>query len=161
MRGTWPAVPLAFLTGASLWALLAAVRPSDPGSGDPWLAAWRRAGLKATLRSVSGDPEERFMIPELRARLAHPEFAGTAIREYLVDDVRVQVLDLPSEDLRLVEGESPMELPGKRTFRHRRSGRHLLVIRGGNRVLFASVAVPRSLQERIEEAFSRAGGGTR
>jgi hypothetical protein len=154
--------------GGALYGALASVGRNVSHESDPWLRAWRAAGLHAQLQTVDAEPGRSLLFSDARQLFDAPPLDRTVLRRYVVDGATVQVAVLPS-------GESVPELPQGRHFGFRlrpkgpsihltRTGRHLLLARtGGLWVPFLGPwGVPREALERIfvafeEEALRREG----
>ena len=91
---------------ALLYGLLCAAERRLPEPADPWLDAFLAEGLKAEFRSVSTEPQNHILSSDARSMFDGPAFAGTQIRNYLVQNTSVQVVRLPGAGLvaDIVEG---------------------------------------------------------
>ena len=89
--------PLACGAGLAvlLYGILWAAERRPPESEDPWLDAWIGEGMKAEFQSVSSEPGKHLMNRDVRDRFQAPEFEGSTVRKYLVQNTGVQVLRLP------------------------------------------------------------------
>jgi hypothetical protein len=131
-------LPAALLSGAilslGLYGLLNGVDHSVPVEPeDPWIEAFRAAGLVAQLVSVSGDPDKHLALADARELAKGRAFRHSVLRRYLVQNVTLQVAILPRADLlpELPEGRHPgFRLKPKGNPAHLcRSGRNLLMVR--------------------------------
>lgn len=93
---------------ALLYGILWAAERRLPEPEDPWLDAWVTDGLKAEFRAVSSEPNHHLLAGDLRAIAELPEFGGTVLRSYLVQNISVQVVRLPKAGLlpQVAEGRS-------------------------------------------------------
>ena len=159
MKQVAPAIACALLAGGAIYGLLAAVRPAGASLEDPWLEAWRRAGLHVQFRTTSNDPSRHLQWFRERERYARPEFSGTRLRSYLIQGFRAQVVELPSDGLPGIELEDwPEEgpLPGRVSDRDNHAwqeGRHLLILAERQRVALWTTALPKETRLKIEQAF--------
>jgi hypothetical protein len=151
------------LSGLALAGLFygafAAVERNVSGDGDPWLRAWRAAGLQAQLQTVDAEPARALLFADARPLFETPPLDRLVVRRYLAEGATVQVVVLPSK-------ESLPEIPQGRHFGFRlkpkgnaihltRTGRHLLLARTvGLWVPFLGpLRAPRETLERIFAAF--------
>lgn len=161
MKRSWPVAVAGILTGVALYSVLAAVRPEGAREADPWRDAWLAEGLRVELTEASAPPEKRFMLVGLRPLFLEPEFAGSSLRTYTVEKLKVQVLELPSEALCLCQGlpdrtrctdeRGSVKSNGLRHFR--REGRWMVVVQGEVRTFWLPMPVPEALLQRIRTAF--------
>ncbi|MBV8881650.1 MAG: hypothetical protein JO332_16960, partial [Planctomycetaceae bacterium] len=84
---------------ALLYGLLCAAERRLPESTDPWLDAFIADGMKAEFRSISTEPQNHVLASDLRPKFEGPAFAGTQIRNYLIQNTSVQVVALPASGL--------------------------------------------------------------
>ncbi len=154
-----PAIAAALLAGGALYGLLAAVRPASADQEDPWLKAWKAAGLHVQFRGTSAEPSRHLQWARDRERYARPEFAGTKIRMYAIHGFRAQVVELPSDRLRGIEfyslnDEGPFSCQGTdgdNEFSQR--GRHLLILANRQRVAFWTTKLPGEILRTTERIF--------
>jgi hypothetical protein len=152
------------LAALGLYGLLAAVERPLPAGEDPWLDAWRRAGLKAEFQEEQAEPERRLIFQDGRSLFRKPELASIRLRRYVIENVAAQVIALPSR-------ESLPEIPEGRTpgFRLRPKGGTINACRSGRWLLLQSVtlrtgwftpSVPVDSPDvaRAFEAFERVAG---
>lgn len=146
-------------------ALFAALRFSEPAAArreDPWLVAFRGRGLNSRLLSISHDPSRYFLVREWRASLDSPAYFRAEIREYLVENIRVQVVVFPAGcDLDWIETGKYRHPETKRVYHVRRAGRHVLAFENYQRVPVPFPfprSVPDSLRDRIAGAFEDVSG---
>jgi hypothetical protein len=144
---------------ALLYGLLCAAERKLPEPEDPWLVAFIAEGLKAEFRTVSTDPQNSVMAQDLRSKFEGPGFAGTLVRNYLVQNVSVQVLRLPGPglltdvaegrkfDQKFKQGGNPVHVC--------RSGRTLIFAGAFGKAipLFGQMKAPRKDTEAIFDAF--------
>ena len=132
MRKHWPAPVAAALAAAALYGLLAAVEPRLPVPEDPWMDAWRQAGLEVELQAVSQDPAHTLGFREAREIFDRYPLEASAVRRYSVSGMPVDVVSLPERGF--LE-----EFPEGTHLKYRtrakgpaanvcRSGRHLMII---------------------------------
>ena len=128
MKKAWPILPAALLVGTALYGTIASVRPPEP-EPDRWVVAWKEAGLEASLRSTRGG---RLILSGERRRLEEPAFEGTSLRDYWVEGILVQILELPAPDLfpEIEEGRHADFRPGDKGRRAHvlRKGRTLILV---------------------------------
>lgn len=93
---------------AMLYGLLWAAERPLPASNDPWLDAWIAEGLKAEFRATSTEPQNHLLAGDLRAGADSPDYAGTVLRNYIVQNISAQVVRLPKPGLlsQVAEGRS-------------------------------------------------------
>jgi hypothetical protein len=117
---------------ALLYGLLCAAERRLPEPEDPWLVAFVADGLKAEFRSLSPEPQNSLMANDLRPLFETPAYAGTQVRNYLVQNVSVQVVRLPGPGLlpEVTEGR-------KFDQKYKQGGNPVHVCRMGRSVLFA------------------------
>lgn len=165
MKRAWPIVLSALLIGGGVLGTLRLAEPTRSATRDPWLDAFRSHGLRATALSVSVEPEKHFLVPELRSRLRDPRFQETRIHEYIVEDVRVQVVLFPNgadADSIVEEGEHREWKPhrARRAYPARRRGRTVLVLESVQRIgMDTRRALSEELLDRILAAFEKAVSG--
>ena len=163
MKKVWPALPVAFLVGGALYGLLAAVQPPPRKiSEDPWLDAWKEAGLRVQARAFSTEPRRDLHLLDARPWIDETTFRGTTLRSYFVNGISSQVVELPKSDL-LSE-----QIPEGRHFRIKlvENGGAAHLCRVGRRFLSMSIQVrvpfvapmpaPQETVERAFEAFEEA-----
>lgn len=147
-------------TGAAIAALLYGLLWSAerrlPEPEDPWLDAWVGEGMKAVFRSLSGEPEKDVMTGDARELFKGPEFAGTVVRSYLVQNTSVQVIRLPKPGL------APEIAEGRRLdHRFRQGGNPVHLCRSGRTIALMGVSgkwVPlvgqiKTAKRQVEEVF--------
>jgi len=145
-----------------LYGLLWAAERKLPESQDPWLDAFIAEGLKAEFRSLSTEPQNSLMANDLRSQLENEAYKGTVLRNYLVQNVSVQVLRMPAPGLLgdVAEGR-------KFEQKFKQGGNPVHVCRVGRTVLFAGafgkavplfgqMKAPRKDTEAIFDAFEEA-----
>ena len=140
------------------FGLLRIARPEGSAGRDLWSDHFRSAGLDAHLHSISSEPEKHFLIPELRGRLHFPGFPAVSLREYVVEDVQIQIAAFATTaHLRSILEEAERvatRKPDRRRFWVRGEGRFLLVIENYRRVgLERRYGVSSDLASRITNAF--------
>lgn len=145
-----------------LYGVLAAAERPVPKSEDPWLDAWIGDGMKAEFRSTSTEPDKYALSGDAREVLSGDAFAGTVLRNYIVQNTSVQVVRLPKDGL------APA-IPAGRTleFRFKPQGNPVHVCRAGRLIAFAGVQgkwlpvigqtkTPKKTIEEIFDAFEDA-----
>lgn len=113
-----------------LYGLLWAAERRLPESEDPWLDAWIGEGMKAEFQSLSTEPGKHLMNRDLREFFKAPEYAGSALRIYLVQNAPAQVLRLPRTD-----GASKIPQGRSLDFRLTPEGKPIHVCRSGRTIL--------------------------
>jgi hypothetical protein len=162
VRQALPALAAGSLAALALYGLLAAFGGRGAAERDPWMEAWEAAGLQAVRGIVSKQPSKDLLFVEGRALFERPEAAGASLREYQLDGMRAQVVELPSP---AALGDFP---EGKHAdFRLRPKGGSVHLCRRGRQLLFLSIrqgtAMFRSIVERVSvkkafDAFAPEGG---
>ncbi len=118
-----------------LYGLLCAAERRLPESQDPWLDAFLAEGMKAEFRSQSTEPQNQALPPDLRPRFEGASFAGTQLRNYLVQNTSVQVVRLPAPGL------LPEVPEGRKTdVRYKPQSNPVHVCRSGRWILFVAAA---------------------
>ena len=159
VRQIAPPLAAALLAGGALYGLLAAVRPSTADREDPWLEAWRLAGLHVQFRATSTEPSKHLQWVQERERYARPEFAGTKIRSYAIHGLRAQVVELPSDRLQGIEtdspaGDGPFQYSANDKDHHAwQAGRRLLILANRQRVAFWTIQMTKEIREKVLAAF--------
>lgn len=150
--------PLACGTLAALllYGLLSAAERKLPEPEDPWLDAWVADGMKAEFRSISTEPEKDALPGDARSLFKAPEFAGTVLRNYLVQNISAQVVRLPKAGL-------AAEIPEGRSleFRFKPKGNQVHVCRSGRNLVFVGTSgkwIPlvgqmKTSKRQVEEIF--------
>ena len=144
------------IAAALLYGLLWSAERKVSEPEDPWLDAWQNDGLKAEFRSVSTEPENHFMISDAR-ELFQPETKGIVLRSYIVQNISVQLVQLPRT------GMFPV-LPGGRTleFKYRaksyplhlcRAGRWMLVVAPQEKSYGPIVPLAKTTKDRAQQMF--------
>ncbi len=158
--------PLACGVAAALllYGILSAAERRLPKSEDPWLDAWIGDGMKAEFRSTSTEPDKHALSSDAREVMSGPEFAGTVLRNYIVQNTSVQVIRLPKDGL------APMIREGRSLdFRFKEKGNVVHVCRAGRLIAFSGVQgkwipvvgqikTPKKTIEEIFDAFEAAAG---
>jgi len=121
------------VVAALLYGLLCAAERRLPESQDPWLDAFIAEGMKAEARTISTEPQNHLLANDLRARFEDAAFAGTQVRNYLVQNTSVQVVQLPAASLlpEVVEGR-------KLDARYKDQGNPVHVFRAGRTIAFVA-----------------------
>lgn len=134
MRQVLPALAAGALAAAGLYGLLAAFGRNVSGEKDPWLEAWTAAGLRVQCGALLSHPSKELLFVDGRKLFERPEAAGSTIREYQLDDIRAQLVALPSADALpdFPEGKHP-------GFRLRPKGGRVHLCRKGRHVLLLSM----------------------
>lgn len=153
----------ALAAAGGIYAALAAADPKRPPPEDPWLEAWREAGLKAEFRAETDDPGKSLLFVDGRGIFKVPPLERLRVRHYLVTQTNAQVVELPDASV-LRE-----EFPEGRTLRHKlkpkggeihvcRAGRRLLLLSTEPRVvaIFGKPSLPKKSVEAIFQAFEDA-----
>jgi hypothetical protein len=99
MKGMLAPVASGIVVAALLYGLLCAAERPLPESKDPWLDAFIAEGMKAAFRTSSTEPQNQVLATDLRPQFEGPAFAGTEVRNYLVQNTSVQVIHLPTAAL--------------------------------------------------------------
>jgi len=133
MRSLLAPVACGVAVAGLLYGLLWAAERPLPVSTDPWLDAWIAEGLKAEPRTTSTEPQNHLLAGDLRPAVDGPDYAGTTLRSYIVQNISVQVVRLPKPGLlsQVAEGRS-LET------RFKPMGNPVNVCRVGQTVLFVS-----------------------
>jgi len=144
------------LVAALLYGLLAAAERKLPESEDPWLDGWIGDGMKAEFRALSTEPGKDAMPSDARPLFKTPEFAGTLLRSYVIQNTSVQLLRLPKPGL-------VPEIPEGRSleFQFKPKGNKVHVCRSGRSILFVSmqsrfifmVGQLKTARKQVEEVF--------
>lgn len=117
---------------ALLYGLLCAAERRLPESKDPWLDAFIAEGMKAEARTLSTDPQNHLLANDLRPKFEDPTFAGTQIRNYLVQNTSVQVVLLPATAL------LPEVPEGRKLDVRYKTGNPIHVYRSGRTIVFVA-----------------------
>jgi hypothetical protein len=119
---------------ALLYGVLWAAERRLPKPEDPWLDAWTGDGMKAEFRSTSNEPDKYALSSDARELFSSPDFAGTVLRNYIVQNTSVQVLQFPKNGLApsINEGRSF-------DFRFKPQGNTVHVCRVGRTVAFVGI----------------------
>ncbi len=145
-----------------LYGLLWAAERPLPLSEDPWLDAWIAEGIKAEFRSTSTEPKNHLLPGDLRSKVDGPEFEGTILRNYVVQNISVQVARLPKPGL------LPQVAEGRNLETRFKQGGHVVhVCRAGRTILFISgtgkwiplvgqMKISKKDAERLFDAFETA-----
>jgi len=147
------------LVAALLYGLLAAAERKLPEPEDPWLDGWIGDSLKAEFRTLATEPEKEAMPSDARPLFKGPEFAGTQLRSYVVQNTSVQLLRLPKPGLvpAIPEGRSlDFQFKDKGNKVHVcRSGRSILFVSTQSRFVFmvGQVKTAKKLAEDIFDSF--------
>lgn len=161
MKPLLPAFAAAALVSAALYGLLHAVDRPAAEPEDPWLDAWRKAGLPGQLVMVSSDPDKHLMFGDGRELLKGRDFEETVLRRYVVHQLMVQVVVLPRAGL------VPEFPEGRQTgFRLRKKGSAAHLCRSGRNLLFTRTQmnwtmfvgeppVPKAALEKLFDVFER------
>ena len=164
MRKQLPiALVLALTISGGLYGLLNAVDPSTPvETEDPWLQAWRAAGLKGQFVAQSTEPEKNLGLSDARELTKGAAFRHSVLRRYIIQGVTLQVAVLPRAGLlpELPEGRHPgFRLKPKGNSTHLcRSGRNLLFVRTTQVSIIPLMddpPTPKALAERIFDVFEK------
>jgi hypothetical protein len=133
MKRTLPALAAGALAALGIYGILWAFGREVETARDPWLEAFTDAGLRVECGILSATPEKNLLFVEGRALFARPEARGASLREYRIEDIRTQVVILPSA------GVLP-ELPQGRhgTFKLRPKGGTTHLCRKGRFLLLMS-----------------------
>jgi hypothetical protein len=118
---------------ALLYGILCAAERRLPEPEDPWLDAFVAEGMKAEFRSMSSDPQPQVLPADARPKFEGAAFAGTQIRNYLVQNTSVQVVRLPAAGL-----VPDIEEGRKTDVRFRPQGSPVHVCRSGRTLLFVA-----------------------
>ena len=153
----------ALAAAGGLYAALAVADPKRPPPEDPWLEAWRSAGLKAEFRAETDNPAKTLLFQDARGRFDVPRLERLRVRHYFVTQTNAQVVELPDEKVLLEE------FPEGRTLKHKlkpkggeihvcRVGRLLLLLSTEPRVvaIFGRPSLPKKSVEAIFQAFEDA-----
>lgn len=158
--------PLACGVAAALllYGILSAAERRLPKSEDPWLDAWVGDGMKAEFRSTSSEPDKYALSSDAREIFAGPEYAGTVLRNYIVQNTSVQVLRFPKDGLApLIKEGRALEFrfkPQGNTVHVCRSGRFvaLVAVQGKWIPVVGQMKTPKKTIEEIFDAFESAAG---
>jgi hypothetical protein len=147
---------------AFLYGLLWAAERPLPVSEDPWLDAWSGQGIKAEFRSTSTEPQNHLLAGDLRPLIDGPAYAGTVLRNYIAQNISVQVARLPKPDLlpEVAEGRT-LEArfkPGGNAVHVCRVGRTILFISGMGKwiPLVGQLKISKKDAEQLFDAFEAA-----
>ncbi len=99
MKRLLPPLLSGLFAAAMLYGLLCAAERRVPEPEDPWLEAWVAEGMRAEYRTTSTEPSQHLLYSEGRDLFTAPEYAGTVLRLYLVQNVSVQVVRMPKAGL--------------------------------------------------------------
>lgn len=149
------------LVSLALYGILNALAHPVTEPDDPWLDAWRAAGLKGQLVTVSSEPSQHLMFGDGRELMKGRAYDETTLRRYVVQNVTLQVVILPKAGLapEYPEGRSP-------SFRLKKKGSSAHLDRLGRNLLFVKTQsnwmpivdeqpVPKALMERFFDAFEK------
>jgi len=133
MKAMLAPVASGLFVAALLYGLLCAAERRLPESQDPWLDAFIAEGMKAEFRTLSTEPQNHLMANDLRSTFEGPGFAGTQVRNYLVQNASVQVVRLPAAAL------LPEIAEGRKLDVRFKNGNPVHVCRSGRTLAFVSV----------------------
>lgn len=131
MKAMLAPIASGIFVAALLYGLLCAAERRLPESKDPWLDAFIAEGMKAEARTISTEPQNHLLATDLRSRVEGPAFAGTQVRNYLVQNTSVQVIQLPAASLlpEVAEGR-------KLDARYKDQGNPVHAFRAGRTIVF-------------------------
>ncbi|HLF93345.1 MAG TPA: hypothetical protein VJB14_07780 [Planctomycetota bacterium] len=161
MKHHLSAIAAGALVSAALYGLLSAIDRPGSEPEDPWLDAWRAAGLQGQLVTVSSEPHKHLMFGDGRELCKGRPFSETVLRRYVIQSVSLQVVVLPKADLvpEFPEGRQlAFRLKKKGSSAHLcRSGRNLLFTRTQTQWMpFAGEPpVPKAILEKLFDAFEK------
>ncbi len=143
------------VVAALLYGLLCAAERRLPESQDPWLDAFIAEGMKAEFRTLSTEPQNHILANDLRPKFEGPAFAGTQVRNYLVQNTSVQVVRLPAAAL------VPEVSEGRQLDVRYKNGNPIHIFRSGRTVAFVSalgkwipiVGQMRTSKKDVEQIF--------
>ena len=144
------------IAAALLYGLLWSTERKIPESEDPWLDGWQNDGLKAEFRSVSTEPENHLMINDAR-ELFQPETKGVVLRSYIVQNISVQLVQLPKT------GMFPV-LPEGRSLEYKyraksypvhlcRAGRWMLIVAPQEKAYGPIIPLAKTTKDRAQQLF--------
>jgi len=144
------------IAAALLYGLLWSAERKVAEPEDPWLDAWQLDGLKAEFRSVSTEPSEHLMISDAR-ELFKKDSVGVVLRSYIVQNISVQVVQLPRADL-------VPALPGGRSleYKHKpksypvhlcRAGRWMLMVAPQEKSYGPIIPLTKTTKDRAQQMF--------
>jgi len=132
MKAMLAPVASGIVVAALLYGLLCAAERRLPESEDPWLDAFIAEGMKAEFRTLSTEPQNHVLANDLRPRFEGPAFAGTQVRNYLVQNTSVQVVRLPAASL------VPEVSEGRKLDVRYKTGNPIHVYRSGRTIVFVA-----------------------
>jgi hypothetical protein len=133
MKSLMAPLAVGIAAGALLYGLFSAAERRLPEPEDPWLDAFLAEGMKAEFRTVSSEPQNQLLAGDLRPQFEAPAFAGTVLRNYLVQNTSAQVVRLPSAGL------LPDVPEGRRAdVKYKPQSNPVHVCRSGRTILFVS-----------------------
>jgi len=144
-----------------LYGMLSAVAHPRTEPEDPWLDAWKAAGLSAQLVTVANEPQKYLMLGDGRELMKGRAYEESVLRRYVVQNVSIQVVSLPRKDLApdFPEGRTTgFRLKKKGTSAHLcRSGRNLLLTRTQTNWMpvFDELPVPKALLDKLFDVFEK------
>lgn len=152
------------IVAAMLYGLLWAAERRLPEPEDPWLDGWVGDGMKAEFRSTSTEPDKHVLSGDARELFRGREVEGTVLRNYLVQNTSVQLVQLPKASLL-------PDIPEGRLLEHRfkPKGNTVHVCRLGRRIVFVgtmgksiailpSMKTPKDQVQKIFDSFEETAG---
>jgi hypothetical protein len=145
------------LAAALLYGLLWTAERKVAEPEDPWLDGWLNDGLKAEFRSASSEPDHHLMLNDARELFETGNWAGTALRNYIVQNTSVQLVQLPKA--RLVPS-----LPEGRILEYKyraksipvhycRVGRWMLIVATSERSFGPIIPISKTTKDRAQQLF--------
>lgn len=99
MKQILPVLAVGALASLALYGVLTAVAHPRAEPEDPWADAFTAEGLKAQFVAISTEPSKEVMFGDGRDLMKGPAFEGTVLRRYVIQNVSIQVVVLPKENL--------------------------------------------------------------
>jgi hypothetical protein len=145
------------IAAALLYGLLWSAERKVAEPEDPWLDVWLNDGLKAEFRSVSTEPHLHLMINDARENFENGAAAGTLLRNYIVQNTSVQLVQMPKTGLvpSLPEGRS-MEYkykPKSYPVHLCRAGRWMLIVATSERSFGPIIPISKTTKDRAQQLF--------
>lgn len=159
MRHVLAAFASGALVSGALYGILNAVAHPQAEPEDPWLDAWKAAGLRGQFVTVSMEPDKHLMFGDARELFKGREYEDTVLRRYLIQNVGVQVVVFPRADSakNLPEGRhAGFRLKAKGPSVHLcRSGRNVLLVKPTTHgiVIFGDMPTPKAFFDGLCDVF--------
>lgn len=159
MKPLLPPLACGAIAAAMLYGLLWAAERRLPEPEDPWLDGWISDGMKAEFRSISTEPDKHALPNDARELFRGSGIDGTVLRNYLVQNTSVQLVQLPKPELLPAIPEGRVL-----EYRFKPKGNTVHLCRAGRRIVFVgtmgksiailpSMKTPKDQVQKIFDSF--------